>query len=105
MRDFLYAVEQKDYAALKKIVEGDSLEEVSFARAGFILRESKAVGLKGGRYVLFFKADEATGAKLLDKIKALASLEELEGAEKETVLKAISEQEDAAASGFGSIFG
>ncbi|MFH0836035.1 MAG: hypothetical protein V1834_02620 [Candidatus Micrarchaeota archaeon] len=105
MKEFVYTVEQKDYAALKKIVEGDSLEGVSFARAGYTLRDSKGVGLKGGKYVLYFKTDEETGGKLLEKLKEIASLAEAEGGERETILKAINEQDDAAASGFGSIFG
>lgn len=103
--DFVYLVEGKDYAALKLILEADSLASDSFSRMGYQLRESKSLGLKGGNYVLHFRCDEETAKKQKERLKPLPSLKELEGAEKGQIVSKLEEDENAAAAGFGNIFG
>ncbi len=103
--DFIYSVEGKEYEALKKILEGDSLASDSFIRVGYHLRESKSLGLKGGSYLLHFRCDEAMAPTLKARLAPLNSAKELSGAERDALVARIDEEENAAASGFGNIFG
>ncbi len=106
MQKYVYSVEGKDYGKLKDIVAADPFAKDSFVVAGYTLKESKPLGLKGGFYILFFKtADAELAQKLIARIKPLPTLKEMEGEEKQKVISQIESEEDSAASGFGSIFG
>ncbi|MFH1751247.1 MAG: hypothetical protein ABH863_06205 [Candidatus Micrarchaeota archaeon] len=106
MEKLVYIVEMKDYGELKKILAADPYARDSFAVAGYSLKDSKTVGLKGGSYVVFVKtADGALIPKLKERLKPLQSGKELVGDEKDKVVLAIEGEEDNAASGVGSIFG
>ncbi len=103
---YLFAVDAANYAALKKLVESDPMAEESFARLGFILKagESMAGGEKG-KYYLYFSADEGLGGKLAAQVKAIPSAVEVTGSAKDALVAVIEGEQDAAAEGFGAIFG
>ncbi len=105
--EFVYSVTAERQAGLKKVLDGDSYAKDSFPTLGYTLKESASVGLKGGRYVVFFKTDDAAlAAKLKERLaKVEGGVEELTGGDKEAVVNAINAEADTAASGFGSIFG
>ena len=104
--EFVFMVEGKDYGKLKTILEGGTLDKDSFATVGYTLRESKAMGLKGGNYILYFRAEDSELAgKLKEKLKPVETAKELEGSEKQDIVSKIQAEEDSAASGFGNIFG
>lgn len=103
---YVYLVEGKEKKALDVILAADPYEKASFAMTGYTLKESKAMGLTGGNYVLHFKTElPEVEAKLKEKIKTLASAKELTGEEKDKVIKQIEEEEANAGAGFGAIFG
>ncbi|MFH0972196.1 MAG: hypothetical protein V1835_06565 [Candidatus Micrarchaeota archaeon] len=106
MQKCVYLVEMKEYGKLKDIVAANPYEKDSFAVVGYTLKDSKAAGMKGGFYVLFFKAeDPELVAKLKEKLNVLLTAKELDGEEREKIISQIEAEEDSAAAGLGSIFG
>lgn len=105
--DFVYSVPAERQGALKKVLDEEPYAKDSFASVGYVLKESSAVGLKGGRYVVYFKCDETDKiVKFKERLARVeGGVEELTGEEKQIAINSISSQEDGAASGFGSIFG
>ncbi len=106
MEKCAYSVEMKEYGKLKDLLAANPFEKDSFAVNGYTLKDSKTVGLKGGYYVLFFKAEDPELInKLKEKLKALETIKELAADEREKAIAQIEAEEDNAASGFGAIFG
>ncbi len=105
--EFVYAVPAERQGALKKVLDEEPYSKDSFASVGCVLKESSAVGLKDGRYVVFFKTEDSQlAAKLKDRLSRVeGGVEELSGGDKQTVIDSIAAQDESAASGFGSIFG
>lgn len=102
----VFLVEGRDYGKLKDALAADPYSDDSFVKAGYVLRESKALGLKGGNYVVYFKTQDAALAdKLKTRLKTLESAKQLEGREAEEISGKIEAEEDSAAAGFGAIFG
>ncbi len=103
---YLYQFEQKVKKELEALLTKDPYADDSFARLGYVLKESKPLGLKGGFLVVYFKTeDEKLISKLLGELKSIPTCAELSAADKEIALKSIEAEEDNAASGFGAIFG
>ncbi len=103
---YLYQFEQKHKKELEALLTKDPYADDSFARLGYVLKESKPLGLKGGFLIVYFKTeDEKLTAKLLTELKSIPSFAEVTPADKETALKSIEAEEENAASGFGTIFG
>jgi len=105
--EFVFSIESKDYGALKRVLDENPFADDSFAKNGYTLKESAALGLKSGAYVLYFEsADEALAKKLAEKLKtALPNAKETTGEEKAKIIAQIKSESDSAAAGFGSIFG
>lgn len=104
--DFVFSIDASNQGKLKAVLEANPFENDSFAKLGYVLRESKAVGLPGGKFVVFFETgDDALAKKLCEKIKAVEGVAELSGGEKAKIVAQIKGEQDAAAQGFGSIFG
>jgi hypothetical protein len=104
--EFVFAVTGDKQGSLKKVLEEDAYAKDSFGTLGYTLKESSSVGLKGGKYIVFFKTDDAAlAAKLKERLAKVEGIEELTGADKDAVVSAINAEADTAASGFGSIFG
>ncbi|MFH1200056.1 MAG: hypothetical protein V1708_03240 [Candidatus Micrarchaeota archaeon] len=103
---FVYLVEGKDYGKLKDALAADPYAGDSFVKTGYVLRESKPMGLKGGNYVVYFKtADDVVAGKLKARLAALETAKELSGDEADSISAKIEAEQDAATAGFGSIFG
>ncbi len=81
----------------------DITTEEPIVRQSITFRDNKSLGLeKEGSFLLIEGSEEACG-KASELLKETA--EELEGEEKETVIKKMKEMEDSALEGFGGIFG
>ncbi len=103
---YLYSLDLKNKKELETLLAKDPYADDSFARLGYVLKESKVVGLKGGFLILYFKTDKVELAdKLIEQLKTIPSFTEISQTDKETCLKNIEAEEENAASGFGSIFG
>lgn len=100
-----FLVEQKKKKELDALLASDPYAKDSFATVGFILKESKLLGLKGGFYVVYFKTENEQIVKILSlRLEALEG-KKLEGEDEKKVFDAIELEESNATSGFGSIFG
>jgi len=104
---FVYLIEGKDKKVLDAVLVADPYEKgSSFVTAGYTLKDSAALGLTAGNYVLSFKSEvEAHADKLKERLKEVASLKELQGDDKQNVVKQLDDEEASAGAGFGSIFG
>ncbi len=105
MKAHAFLFDAKDLQALKKILEADPYADDSFARAGYVLKESSAVGLPAGKYSVFFKAEDEAAAKFEEKLKQIPSFAKATQEELSKITGAIESEENAATEGFGSIFG
>jgi hypothetical protein len=102
----VFKIDTKNSVELKKVLDADPFADDSFVKAGYVLKESQALGFPAGSQILYFRVeDAAVGAKLLERLKAIPSAQELSGPEKVKVEHDIEEEQAAAATGFGSIFG
>ncbi len=102
--EYVFEFDAKHKKELEALLAADPYAEDSFARLGYSLKESHAIGLKGGFLVLCFSTnDEKLGQKLVEKVKTIPN-RELSAEEKQKVVTAIKTEEDNAATGFGSIF-
>ena len=100
--DFLFYFEKSKSKDLNRVLTSDPYADNSFARVGYTLKDGGSIGEKEGAYV-YFKTDEEIGAKLSKKLVEIDGVEVAAG-DKERILKKISEQEQNAIEGFGSIF-
>ena len=100
-----FLFDSKDLQALKKVLEADPYADDSFARAGYVLKESSAAGLPAGKYAVFLKAEDAAAAKFEEKLKQIPSFAKAKPEELAKVAEVIEKEENAATEGFGSIFG
>ena len=95
----VFFIPSEKYSKAKNLVYGDDL----LSRQSINFRESKALGMKKEGYYLEIDGSEEAIKKLAEILKDLGK--EVDKKEREEVLKKISEQEESAAQGFGSIFG
>ncbi len=102
---FAFLIEQKKKKELDALLAADPYAKDSFATIGFVLKESKPIGLKGGFYVVYFKTEDDAIAKVLSsKLTALEG-KKLDGEDEKKVFDAIEQEENNATQGFGAIFG
>lgn len=104
MKECVYEVPAADKGKLQKILDENPFADDSFAKTGYYLKESSALGLQPGKYFLYFKAEETLAKKLEEKLKALETAKEASKEDKEKAIAEIKKGEESAASGFGSIF-
>jgi len=95
----VFFIPAENYSKAKNLVYEDDL----VSRQSINFRESKALGLKKEGYYLEIDGSEESIKRLGEILKDLGK--EVDKKEREEVLKKISEQEESAAAGFGSIFG
>ncbi|NUN11932.1 hypothetical protein HUU53_04805 [Candidatus Micrarchaeota archaeon] len=104
--DYTFVFDSKDIQALKKLLEENSMDENSFARLGYTLKEGKNAGLQEGKYYLHFKTENTELANSLsEKLKAIPSFAKASEADAAQLKKKMQEEEESATEGFGSIFG
>ena len=104
--EFVYCAPSSKIVQLKSILEEDSLAKDSFATVGCVLKEGKSMGLKESTYYVYFKCQEQEVAKKLqERLAKLPECARIEGADMQKMCDAVNAESEAAASGFGSIFG
>ena len=103
--EFVYCAPSSEIAKLKTVLEADSLAKDSFATAGCVLKESSSAGLPAGKYFVHFIAEEPLASRLKERLAQLPEVQPASGEEKTKVCEAVAAEGEAAASGFGSIFG
>ncbi len=104
--EIVYAIETAQKSKLTRVLEAEPYADDSFARAGYTLKDSAAVGLPAGKLIVFVKTEDAAlAAKLEAKLKTVEGIAELKGDDKKRVSDAIAQEQDAACSGFGAVFG
>ena len=95
----VFFVPSENYSKAKNLAYEDDL----VSRQSINFRESKALGMKKEGYYLEINGSEDAIKRLTEILKDLGK--QVDKKEREEVLKKISEQEESAAQGFGSIFG
>lgn len=90
-------------AELKSILEADPYEKPSFSSLGFMLRDGSDFKLEKKTIVLLNYFDETEEKFIKEKLKDVC--EEVEKDKAQEILTKIEEDESAAQSGFGSMFG
>ena len=95
----VFFIPRENYSKAKNLVYGDDI----VSRQSLNFRESKALGLEKDGYYLEIDGSEESVKRLKEILKDIGK--EVDKKEREEVLKKISEQEESAAQGFGSIFG
>jgi len=102
------AVAERDLkveGAMKRLRE-DRFSDVIFTRQEYELFDGAALGLQPGKSYLYLKANDGFLAKA-DELLPLKfrSVKRVTGEAEQKVLAKVSEQEESANAGFGSIFG
>jgi hypothetical protein len=107
MTQEVFMVDAKDYGKLEKLLSSDPYSDCSFTKAGYVLKESKALGQPAGFYIVFFESLDGRLIKALAEklLEAIPLARRPEQAARDLVVSRIREEQDSAASGFGSIFG
>ncbi|MFA5383040.1 MAG: hypothetical protein WC356_07770 [Candidatus Micrarchaeia archaeon] len=90
-------------AELKNILEADPYDEINFSKLGFTLREGSDFNLEKKTIVVINYFDEKEEKFILEKLKDVC--EEVKEDKAREIIKKIEDDESAAQSGFGSIFG
>lgn len=106
MAEHVFFADKSDEKVLKQVLEKDPYARDSFVQAGYTLRDSSVLGLPAGKFVLYFKCEDSqVGKKLEERLKEVPSAKHAPNDEKAAVIQKINEKEDAAAEGFGQLFG
>ena len=103
----VFIIDAKDYVKLDRLLCADPFADGSFKKNGYTLKESKALGLAGGSYVLFFESnDDSLARTLAEKLtKEIPDAKEPDSETSGKIAAQIKKEEDDAATGFGAIFG
>ena len=88
---------------LTKILEADPYAPDSFARVGYKMRDGATLGEEKDKLFVHFSASPDFIKKADERLKGIA--EPLKGEKEKRIIKKIKEEEEAAESGLGSIFG
>jgi hypothetical protein len=97
--EVVYVIGSEEKKKLNAILAADPYAPLSFARVAPQLKELE------GKLYLYIKADENFFKWADEKLKVLTSAKRAEKEEAERIIKMIHEEEEAAAGGFGGIFG
>jgi len=100
MEERVYQIDKKDKKQLDDLLALDPYAPVSFGRIAPVLKEVE------DKVFMCIKSDAAEVWKFVDeKLKAVASAKRAAKADEDKIIKMIHDEEDAAAGGFGNIFG
>ena len=99
----LFVVDNSKKKDLNKILSADPYAEMSFSKMGYTLRDGAHFDKNGKQILLITVPDDKQKEYVMEKLKDLA--EEITGEEKEKIIKKVEEEESAAETGFGSLFG
>ena len=95
----VFFIHAENFSKVKNAVYADDM----VSRQTINLRESRALGFEKDGYYLEIDGSEESVKRTKEIIGDMGK--EVDKKEKEEILKKISEQEESAAQGFGSIFG
>ncbi len=103
MMRMVFEIESAKKAELQKILDADPYSKPSFAVNGYKLKDGASVSQDKGKNYLYLKGPDAFMPFAEEKLKDLAkrAAPEVEKA----VADMIDAEDDAATSGFGSLFG
>ncbi|VVB74070.1 Uncharacterised protein [uncultured archaeon] len=100
MEERVYQIDKKDKKQLDELLALDPYAPVSFGRISPVLREMDE------RLFMYIKSDDAGVWKFVDeKLKAVPSAKHAAKPDEDKIVKMIHDEEEAAAGGFGNIFG
>ena len=100
MEERVYEIDRKEKKHLDELLATDPYAPISFGRISPVLREMDE------KLFMYIKSDEANIWKFVDeKLKAVPSAKRAAKTDEEKVVKMIHDEEEAAAGGFGNIFG
>lgn len=99
----VYVCDSAKTQDLKKIVEADPYQKDSFATQGYILKGGDALGMDAKKMYLYIKAEADFFKIAEEKLKGIVERAKKEDEEK--IVKSIEDEQNSAASGFGSMFG
>lgn len=98
----VFEISKEKLKDAKKILEENPYGEDSFAKAGYILKEGKALG-EDENYYVYLDVSDDFARKAKEKLKDAAKV--VEGEKARRVVKRIEEEQSSAVGGFGSLFG
>lgn len=98
----VFEISKEKLKDAKKILEENPYAEDSFAKAGYIFKEGKALG-EDENYYVYLDASDDFAKKAKEKLKDVAKV--LKGEKAGRVVKKIEEEQSSAVGGFGSLFG
>jgi len=99
----VYECEASKKADVMKILEADPYKEGSFARVGYKVKDGATIEEEGGKTYVYISASEDFVKKADELLKDLATPMKEDDAKR--ISKKISDEEEAAGAGVGSIFG
>jgi hypothetical protein len=99
----VYATETSKKPEINSILESDPYSEDSFARVGYKLKDGSVIDEDQSKVYVFISASEDFIKKADERMKDTAEILDEEATER--IANKIKEEEEAAASGFGDIFG
>lgn len=96
----VYEIDKKDKKQFDDLLAADPYAPISFGRISPVVKEVE------GKMFMYIKSAEAEVLKFVDeKLKAIPSAKRAMKKDEEKVVKMIHDEEEAAAGGFGNIFG
>ena len=99
----VYQIDNSKKKDLTKILENDPYAENSFARVGYKLKDGAAVDEDKSKTYLYISTDADFIKNSEQKLSQL--IEKIDQTVEKRIIKKIEDEEEAAESGFGSIFG
>ncbi len=103
--NLVYSFENSVKSKVSSKVEGDKFGDACFAKAGFVFKDGAEFGLDGKTLLIVRSVDEAFKKHAEEILKEIESVELIGDELAKKVIDKINEEEQAAQSGFGSIFG
>lgn len=99
----VYECDASKKAEISKILEADPYAEDSFARSGYKVKDGSVLDEKKDKIYIYISASEAFVKKADEKLKGVAA--RMKEKDEKRIADKIIKEEEAAESGFGSMFG
>lgn len=103
--DIVYAFPNAEKSKAMAVIENDKFGPLSFATRGFVQKDGTEFGLEGKTLIVVRNVSEEFKKEADAKLKDITGLECLPQDKTDQIVKKVTEEEEAAQSGFGSIFG
>lgn len=103
--DIVYSFPNAEKPKAMAIIENDKFGPLAFATRGFLQKDGGDFGLEGKTLIVVRNVTGEFKQAADAKLKDVAGLEVLPDSTTAMIVKKVNEDEEAAQSGFGSIFG